>query len=170
MIASRFARLPAIAATAFSLSACEYDCGLQGGTQANGTVRDAAGVVLGTAQASVGDYLRPSFLRLSASVNGTNGAGGAPLKGHVTSASLVTETGALLSAIPTGTSTLFSEGVVALNIDLPSRGEYDRVRSALATGRARIVLDTDLPGRGHIETVLGTVSETPANVGQCRFN
>ena len=170
MTASRFARLPAIAATAFSLSACEYDCGLQGGTQASGSVRDAVGVELGTAQASVGDYLRPSFLRLSASVNGPSGAGGAPLRGHVTSASLVSESGEVLSAIPTGTSTLFSEGVVALNIDLPSRGEYDRVRSALATGRARIILDTDLAGREHIETVLGTVSQTPANVGRCRFN
>jgi hypothetical protein len=170
MIASRFARLPAIAATAFSLSACEYDCGIQGGTQTSGTVRDAAGVTLGIAQASVGDYLRPSFLRLSASVNAPSGSAGAPLKGHVTGARLVSETGELISAIPTGTETLFSDGVVALNIDLPSRGEYDRVRSALSTGRARIILDTDLPGREHIETILGTVIQTPANIQKCRWN
>ena len=73
----------------------------------------------------------------------------------------------LLAQIPTGASTLYIDGVVALNVDVSSQ-EYDRVRSALFTTRAKLVLDTDLPGREHIETRLQEVSEPPADVQRCR--
>jgi hypothetical protein len=153
-----------------SLSACDYDCGVRGGTVASGTVRDAAGVALATAEARVVDYLRPTFLRLSVGIIAPAGSAGAPLKGHVTRARLVTESGELISEIPTGTSTLYLDVVVALNVDLPSRDEYDRVRSAFYSTRARIILETDLPGRERIETVLETVREEPANIQHCRIH
>jgi hypothetical protein len=169
MITSRTSRLLATATAALSFSACDfsYACGVVSRTVASGTVRDAAGVTLGTAQAEVSEHLRPSFLRLHAGVEGPSGAAGAPLRGHVTRARLVTESGELLAEIPTGTGTLFSESVVALNVDVSSQ-EYDRVRGALLTMRARIILDTDLPGREHIETVLQDVTEPPQTVGRCR--
>jgi hypothetical protein len=170
MISVRNARYVAIAVAAFSLSACDYDCGTRGGTIASGTVRDATGATLAIVEASVTDYLRPSFLRLSVGVMAPGSTAGEPLKGHVTGARLVTETGALISEIPTGTSTLYLTVVAALNIDLPSRAEYDRVRSALYTTRAKVILETDLPGRERIETVLSSVRDVPENIQQCRWN
>jgi hypothetical protein len=170
MIASRTSRLLAVTTTALSLSACDFDCGTRGRTIANGTVRDAAGVTLATAQADLSDNVGPSFLRLSVAVVGAGGSAGAPLKEHVTRARLVTEGGELIAEIPTGTSTLYLDVVVALNVDLPSRGEYERVRSVLLTTRAKVVLDTDLPGREHIETTLADAREVPGNVQRCRYH
>ena len=171
MLVFRTARRSAIIAiAALSLSACDYDCGTRGGTIASGTVRDAAGASLATVEASVTDYLRPSFLRLSVGVMATGSSAGEPLKGHVTGARLVTESGEVISEIPTGTETLYLTVVVALNVDLPSREEYDRIRSALHTMRAKVILETDLPGRERIETVLSTVREVPEQINRCRWN
>ena len=170
MIVARPARYLAIAVAALSLSACDYDCGTRGGTKASGTVRDATGAALAIVEASVTDYLRPSYLRLSVGVMAPTSAAGEPLKGHVTAARLVTETGELISEIPTGTGELYLTVVVALNVDLPSRSEYDRVRSALWSTRAKVILETDLPGREHIETVLGSVSDIPEKINRCRWN
>src|SRR5215212_6251805 len=116
----------AIAIASTLLVGCSYDCGLAKSTIANGTTRDAQGATLATVQASVSEYLHPSFLRLSVGVIGSSGSAGAPLKGHITRARLVTETGELLGEIPTGTSTLASDVIVALNVDLESDSEYDR--------------------------------------------
>jgi hypothetical protein len=170
MIVSRTARRVAIAIGALSLSACDYDCGTRGGTAASNTVRDAGGAALATVEASATEYLRPSYFRLSVGVMAAGSTAGEPLKGHVTGARLVTEEGELISEIPTGTGTLYLTVVVALNIDLPSRGEYDRVRSQLATGRARVILETDLPGRERIETVLTSVRDVPEKISKCRWN
>ena len=165
--ARRVARLLAVATAALSLAACSYDCGTLGRTVANGTVRDAAGATLATATAEVSDHLRPTFLRLSVGLMAPAGSAGAPLKGHVTRARLVTDGGEVIAEIPTGTSTLYLDGVVALNVDLPSRREYDRVRGVLLTGRARVVLETDLPGRERIETVLADAHDVPGQVSRC---
>jgi hypothetical protein len=170
MLTSRTSHRFAIAIAAISLSACDYDCGTRGGTIASGTVRDAAGANLATVDASVTDYLRPTFLRLSIGVMAAGGSAGAPLKGHVTGARLVAESGEVLSEIPTGTGTLYLDVVVALNVDLPSREEYERVRSALYSTRAKVILETDLPGRERIETILGIVREVPENIQHCRWN
>jgi hypothetical protein len=170
MTAFPTARLLAIAVAALSLSACDYDCGTVRSTVANGTVRDAANVTLATVQVSVSDNLRPTFLRLSAGVNGPSASAGAPLRGHVTRARVVTEAGELIAEIPTGTSTLYSDGVVALNVDLTSQGEYDRIRSALLTARAKLILDTDLTGREHIETILSDARDVPGNIGRCSIS
>ena len=166
----RSARFVAIAVAALSLSACDYDCGTRGGTIASGTVRDAGGTTLATVEASVTDYLRPSFLRLSVGVMANGSTAGEPLKGHVTAARLVTETGELISEVPTSTETLYLTVVVALNVDLPSRQEYDRIRSAFYTTRTKVILETDLPGRELIETVLSNVREVPEQINRCRFN
>jgi hypothetical protein len=166
MIASR-ASILATAVASLSLSACSYDCGVVSRTVANGTVRDAADAALATAQAELSDHLHPSFLRLGVGVMGSSGSAGAPLKGHVTRARLVTDAGELLAEIPTGTSTLPSDGVVALNVDLPSRNDYSRVRSALLTNRAKVIIDTDLPGREHIETTLSDARDVPGQVQRC---
>jgi hypothetical protein len=170
MIVSRTARRFAIVIGAVSLSACDYDCGTRGGAAASGTVRDAGGATLAIVEASATEYLRPSYFRLSVGVMAPGSAAGEPLKGHVTGARLVTEGGEVISEIPTGTSTLYLTVVVALNIDLPSRGEYDRVRSELATSRAKVILETDLPGRERIETVLSSVRDVPENIAKCRWN
>jgi hypothetical protein len=169
MLACRTSRLLTTATAALSLSSCDfsYDCGVVSRTVANGPLRDAAGVTLATATAEVSEHLRPSFLRLSASASAPGSTAGEPLRGHVTRARLVTESGELLAEIPTGTSTLYVIGVFALNVDVSSE-EYNRVRSALLTTRAKIVIDTDLPGREHIETRLQDVSEPPSNVQRCR--
>jgi hypothetical protein len=160
-------RLLAVAITALSLSACGWDCGTVTRTVADGTVRDASGVALATVQADVSDNVGPSFLRLSVGVMGPANSVGAPLKGHVTRARLVTEAGELIAEIPTGTSTLFRDAVVALNVDLPSRTEYGRVRSALMTSRAKVILETDLPGLAIIETTLQNARDLPGEVNRC---
>jgi hypothetical protein len=167
MLASRTSRLVTIAAAVLSLSACGFDCGTVNRTVASGTVRDAADVTLATAQANLSDNVGPSFLRLSVAVVGLTGSAGAPLRGHVTRARLLTEADELLAEIPTGTETLHAEGVVALNADLASQTEYLRVRTALLTGRAKVVLETDLAGREHIETTLSDAHDVPGNVGRC---
>ena len=169
MIVSRTARYLSIAVAALFLSGCDYDCGTRGGTAASGTVRDASGVALADVEASVTDYLSPSFLRLSVGVMAPGSTAGEPLKGHVTAARLVTETGEVISEIPTGTSTLYLTVVVALNVDLPSRAEYDRVRSALWSTRAKVILETDLPGRERIETTLSSVRDIPELINRCRW-
>jgi hypothetical protein len=150
-----------------SLPACSYVCVPVKRTVAVGTVRDAAGVMLATAQADLSDNLRPSFLRLSVGVMAPGGSAGAPLRGHVTRARLVTEAGELLAEIPTSTATLYLDGVVALNVDLDSETEYARVRSALLTKRAKVILDTDLPGREHIETILSDARDVPGQINRC---
>ena len=170
MLVSRSARYVAIAVAALSLSACDYDCGTRGGTIASGTVRDAAGASLAIVEASVTDYLRPTFLRLSVGVMAPGSSAGEPLKGHVTGARLVTESGEVISEIPTGTGTLYLTVVVALNIDLPSRQEYDRIRSAFYTTRTKVILETDLPGRERLETVLSNVREVPEQINRCRWS
>jgi hypothetical protein len=160
----------AIAIAALSLSACDlgFDCGTRGKTIASGTVQDNTGAMLGTAQAELSDNVGPSFLRLHAGVLGPTNAAGKPLKGHVTRARLVDEAGQLLAEIPTDTTTLFSESVVALNVDLSSRTEYERVRSALLTNRAKVVLETDLPGRAVIETTLTDAHDVEGVIQRCR--
>ena len=82
-------------------------------------------------------------------------------------ARLVTEVGELLAEIPTATTTLPGDGVVALNLDLSSRNQYSRMRSALLTSRAKVILDTDLPGLEHIETTLSDASDVPGQVQRC---
>ena len=167
MLVSRTSRLVATATTALSLSACGWDCGTLTRTVANGTVRDAAGTALASAQVNLTDEIGPSFLRLGVGLMAPAGTAGAPLRGHVTRARLTTEAGELIAEIPTGTETLYLDGVVALNVFL-SRSEYDRVRSALLSKRAKVVLDTDLPGREHIETTLPDVTDGPGTVSRCR--
>jgi len=166
----RASRLLAIAATALSLIGCEigWDCGVVRRTVADGMVRDAAGTTLATVQVDLHENVNPSYLRLSAGVMGSGGSAGAPLKGHVTRARLVTEGAELIAEIPTGTSTLYIDAVVALNVDLTSEAEYDRVRAALFTNRAKVVLETDLPGRERIETTLGGTRDEPGDVQRCR--
>jgi hypothetical protein len=166
-LASRTSRLLAVTAASLSLAACDYDCGTTRRTVASGTVRDASGATLATAQVDLSDNLNPSFLRLSAGVTGPAGSAGAPLKGHVTRARLVTDAGELLAEVPTGTATLASDVVVALNVNLGSQAEYARVRSALLTARARLVLDTDLAGREHLETTLSDARDVGSDVQRC---
>ena len=162
-------RLFAIAITALSLSGCAlgWDCGTVRSTVASGTVRDAADATLATVQVDLAEDV-PKRLRLSVGVTGPGGSAGAPLKGHVTRGRLVTEAGELLAEIPTGTSTLYLDVVVALNIDLPSDAEYTRVRAALLSARAKVILETDLPGRALIETTLLEARDVPGNVQRCR--
>ena len=156
-----------IAVASLSLSACGWDCGTVNRTTANGTLRDAAGVTLATVQVDLSENVGPSSLRLSAGVMGPAGSSGAPLKGNVTRARLVTEGGDLIAEIPTGTATLYIDAVVALTgVDL-SRAEYDRVRSALMAARTKVVLETNLPGREVLEAVLTDVRDAPGEVGRC---
>jgi hypothetical protein len=58
--------------------------------------------------------------------------------------------------------------VVALNTNLASRDDYERVRRELFTTRAKVILETDLPGREIIETTLRDVRDVPGNVQRCR--
>jgi hypothetical protein len=167
MVASRTSGIVAIVVAALSVSACSYDCGTERKTVATGTVRDAAGVTLATADVHLSDNLNPSFLRLSAGILGLPGSAGVPLRGHVTRARLVTEGGELLAEIPTSTATLYVDHVVVLNVDLSSEEEYGRVRSALLSARAKIIIDTDLAGREHIETTLTDAHDEPGQVGRC---
>jgi hypothetical protein len=160
-------RLLVLAITTLSLSACGWDCGTEARTVASGTVRDAAGVTLATAQVDLSDNVGPSFLRLSAGITAPAGSAGGPLKGHVTRARLVTEGGELIADIPTSTATLYLDVVVALNVDLASDAQYARVREALLSQRARIVLETDLAGRERIETTLNDARDVPGEVQRC---
>ena len=173
-ITSRASRAIAIALTALSLSACDglldYDCGVVTKTVANGVVRDPAGATLATVQVDLSESVGPDLLRLSAGVMGPANSAGAPLKGRVTAARLVTESGELIATIPTSTATLYLDVVVALNMDVPSRQEYARVRSALLTTRAKVVLETDLPGLARIETTLSDAKDLPGDIQQCRFS
>jgi len=160
----------AIAIAALALSACDlgFDCGTRRRTVADGTVRDGAGAALATVQADLSDNVGPSFLRLSVGVTGPGGSAGAPLKGHVTRARLVSESGELIATIPTDTTTLYVDVIVALNVDLSSSAEYARVRSALLTARAKVVLETDLPGLALIETTLTDARDVEGVVQRCR--
>lgn len=167
MLASRISGVLSIAVAALALTGCSYNCGTTRHTVANGVVRDAANAALATVQVDLSDNLNPSFLRLSAGVMGPGGSAGAPLRGHVTRARLVTETGELLAEIPTSTATLYVDAVVALNMDLSSDAEYARVRTALLTTRAKVILETDLPGRELIETTLSDARDVPGQVGRC---
>lgn len=167
MIPSRTRHLLAVATAALSLSACSYDCGTVARTVANGTLRDAAGATLATVQVDLSDNLNPSFLRLSAGAMGPANSAGAPLRGHVTSARLVGADGEVLAEIPTSTATLYVDGVFALNADLPSRSEYARVRTALLTTRAKVVVTTDLPGLARLETTLADARDVPGQVDRC---
>lgn len=164
---SRTARIFAIATATLSLSACGWDCGTVNRTTANGPLRDAAGATLATAQVDLSENVGPSSLRLSAGVMGPPGSADAPLKGNVTRGRLVTEAGDLIAEIPTGTATLYIDAVVALTgVDL-SRADYDRVRSALMSARARVILETTLPGRAVLEAVLTDVRDMPGEVQRC---
>ena len=163
----RIARNVVIAIASLSLSACGWDCGTVNRTTANGPLRDAAGATLATAQVDLSENVGPSSLRLSAGVMGPAGSAGAPLKGNVTRARLVTEAGELIAEIPTGTATLYLDAVVALTgMDL-SRAEYNRVRSALMSARTRVILDTTVPGREVVEAVLTDVRDAPGEVNRC---
>ena len=171
---SRTSRVLAIAIATLALSACEglldFDCGVVRKTVANGVVRDPAGAMLATVQVDLSENVGPDLLRLSAGVMGPANSAGAPLKGRVTAARLVTESGELIATIPTSTATLYVDAVVALNMDVPSREEYARVRGALLTTRAKVVLETDLPGLARIETTLSDAQDLPGDVQQCRYS
>lgn len=164
----RAARSVALAVATLSLSACRlgWDCGTELRTTASGTVRDAANVTLATVEAEVRHDV-PDRYWLSTGVMGAGGSAGAPLKGRVTRARLLTESDELIAEIPTGTSTLYVDVVVALNVELPSRSDYDRVRAALVTGRAKVVIETDLPGRERLETTLTDIRDLPGEIQRC---
>ena len=164
---TRTARIVSIAISVLSLSACGWDCGTVNRTTAIGPLRDASGATLATAQVDLSENVGPSSLRLSAGVMGPAGSAGAPLKGNVTRGRVVTESGELIAEIPTGTATLYLDAVVALTgIDL-SRSEYDRVRRALMSARARVILETTVPGLEVVEAVLTDVRDAPGEVGRC---
>jgi hypothetical protein len=165
--ASRRLAVASVAVAALPVAACRWDCGTVRRTVANGTVRDAAGVTLAAVQVDLSENVGPSSLRLSAGVVGSAGSAGAPLKGHVTRARLVSDGGEVLAEIPTGTATLYVDAVVALTVDLASQAEYARVRSALLTTRAKVILDTDLPGRERIETTLSAARNVTGEVQRC---
>lgn len=167
MAPTRHARFVAVAIATLALSACSWDCGTASHTVAIGTVRDPSGTVLATAQADLMENVGPAYLQLSVGVVGSANSWGAPLKGHVTRARLMTEADELLAEIPTGTETLFRDAVVGLPGLRLSGAEYDRVRSALLSTRAKVVLDTDLPGLEHLETRLDDAHELPADVQRC---
>ena len=167
MSASRLSRLFLATLVAISVPGCSWDCGTVLRTVADGSIRDAAGVVLATAQADLSENVGPSSLRLSVGVMGPGGSGGAPLRGHVTRARLVDEQGELIAEIPTGTTTLYIDAVVALSTNLKSKAEYDRVRNALLTGRTKVILDSDLPGRERTEATLSNARDEAGEVGRC---
>jgi hypothetical protein len=173
-VTTRTSRLLAIAIAALSLSACDglldFDCGVVARTVANGVVRDPAGASLATVQVDLSENVGPALLRLSAGVMGPANSAGAPLKGRVTAARLVTETGELIAEIPTGTATLYLDVVVALNKDFASKEEYMRVRDMLLTTRAKVILETDLPGLARIETTLNDARDLPGDVQQCSYS
>ena len=164
---SCLSRLFLAALVALSALGCSWDCGTVRRTVADGSIRDAAGVILATARADLSEHLGPSFLRLSVGVMGPAASRGAPLRGHVTRARLIDERGELIAEIPTSTTTLYIDHVVALNTDLASRAEYDRVRNALLTGRTKVILDSDLPGRERTEATLSNARDEPEQVGRC---
>jgi hypothetical protein len=167
MIASRFSRLFLAALVALSVPACSWDCGTVGRTVADGPIRDAAGVILATARADLSEHVGPSSFRLSVGVTGPGASGGAPLRGHVTRARLVDGQGELIAEIPTDTTTIYIDSVVAFGTNLKSRAEYDRVRNALLTGRTKVILDSDLPGRERTEATLSNARDEPGEVGRC---
>src|SRR6187431_2161992 len=76
MIASYLSRLFLTALVALSVSGCSWDCGTVRRTVADGSVRDAAGVMLATAQADLSENVGPSSLRLSVGVMGPAASGG----------------------------------------------------------------------------------------------
>jgi len=150
-----------------SITACSWECGTARRTVASAIVQSGTDAPVGTAQVNLSDNVGPSFLRLSVAVLGPPSAGGAPLRGHVTSARLVTEAGELLAEIPIGTETLYSEAVVALNADLRTRNEYDRIRGALLTNRTKIILDTDVAGLEHLEATFADAHDEPGQLQRC---
>jgi len=157
-----------ILATATVLpSACTYECGTLRSTVASGTVRTASGNTLATAQATLSDFLRPTYMNLGVGLMAPAGSAGAPLKGHVTSAKLVTQTGELLYDIPTSTDQLYVDVVIALNTNVSSRDQYERIRSALLSKGAKIVLDTDVAGLEHIETTLTEANDVAGKTSRC---
>jgi hypothetical protein len=164
----RAARAVALAVATLSLTGCRlgWDCGTELRTTASGAVRDAANVTLATVQAEVRHEV-PTRYWLSTGVMGSGGSAGAPLKGRVTRARLVAESGELIAEIPTGTSTLYVDVVVALNVELPSRSDYERVRAALLTGRAKVIIETDLAGRERLETTLTEIRDLPGEIQRC---
>jgi hypothetical protein len=168
MAATRTSRMLGVALT-LTLTACDftYECGVASRTTASATVRDAGNAALGTATAEVSEHIRPSFFFLSVSMMAPGGTAGAPLRGHVTRARFVTETGQLIAEIPTSTATLYVDAVFALNMNLPSRDEFDRVRGLILTNRTRVIIETDLPGRTLIETTLVGAHEGPSELGRC---
>jgi hypothetical protein len=151
------------------ITACDYDCGVLRHTIATGTVRDASGAALASVEVDLSDNVGPTYRRLSVGVTGATGSGGAPLRGHVIRARLVTESDELLAEIPTDTITLYVDVVVTLNVDLAKRAEYARVRSALVTGRAKVVLETDLAGRERVEALLEDTRDVPGKIERCRY-
>ena len=79
----------------------------------------------------------------------------------------MTEGGELIADIPTGTDMLYIDVVIALNEDIASRDEYARVRSALLTARAKVIVETDLPGRALLESTLQDARDVPGEVQRC---
>jgi hypothetical protein len=134
---------------------------------ASATVSDPTGASLATAEVNLSDNVGPSFLRLGVGVMGPPGSGGAPLKGHVTSARLVDGAGNVLAEVPLSTETLYIDGVLALNQDLAIRAEYARVRDALLSGQSKLVMDTDVAGLEHLEVQFADAHDEPGTVGRC---
>lgn len=163
----RFIRTLSIAAAAATLSACSYDCGTVRGAVAKGTIKDASGTTLGSVTADVTEHIGPRFIRLSVGVIGPPNAGGAPLRGHVTRARFVDAAGELLAEIPVSTATLYSEAVVALNLDLSSVDEYTRVREAILGGQTRVILETNLAGREMLQATLTETQDVPGEINRC---
>ncbi len=89
------------------------------------------------------------------------------LRGHVTRAQLLTESGEVIAEIPATTDQLAVNVIVALRMKPLSEAEYARVRLALLGGRTRIALETDLPGRERLEAVLVDARDVPGSVQRC---
>jgi len=161
-------RLAVFGVMVLSLAGCSgFECGVESGVLAIGSVKDASGATIATIRAEASENVNPDFYRLLIRVLGAENSQGAPLRGHVLAAKLVDEAGETLAEIPPSTVMISPDGVTALTIDLPSTAEYSRFRSALLTGKARVIIETDLASSPSFDTSLSEAHEIPRDVGNC---
>lgn len=125
-------------------------------TGVRGEIRDAAGTRLATAQVSLmevrgGDPPR----RILAIVMGPGyGSAGAPLKGHVTRARLVSgSTGQLLHEMSVAPG-LADEVLRTEAVPVPDAAVFESLRSRFLAGDVVLELETSLPGREKLRTPL----------------
>ena len=167
---TRLLRRLSLVVLAILPSACTFDCSdYTNRTSASGVLRDAANAELAVASIALYEKVDTQNWWMTVDVESAFGSGGAPLRGHVLSARVLSATGEVLVELDPAAPEHFMHSVVGDYVPFASQAAMLGMREAMMSGTLRVAIETDLPGRERLETRLSSTSHVPYVKKECEY-